>query len=131
MFFGLNLVFNGVMWALFTKALAKGSSTTQVSIMNTSSNFFITAIMGLIIFSESLPPLWWLGAALLVVGNVIIGRQDDGEEAEGVDGGDAAAPAGQYDHGRYEDVPQDEGVTGPGLAEFEDEDVIQLGDLDE
>lgn len=71
------------MWTLFTKALARGSSTTQVSIMNTSANFVITALLGLAIFAENLPPLWWLGAALLVAGNVIIGRKDDG-------GGDAA-----------------------------------------
>jgi hypothetical protein len=67
------------MWALFTKALARGTSTTQVSIINTSSNFMVTAILGFIIFSESLPPLWWLGAALLVAGNVIIGRREEGE----------------------------------------------------
>ncbi|ROW05169.1 hypothetical protein VSDG_00025 [Cytospora chrysosperma] len=133
MFFGMNLLFNGIMWALFTQALAKGSSTTQVSIMNTSSNFFITAIMGLIIFSESLPPLWWVGAALLVAGNVIIGKQDDaGGKPEAVDGGgDAASPAVQDGLGHYEDVPQEEGVTDSGLSEYEDEDVIQLGDLDE
>ena len=39
----------------------------------------ITAILGFLIFSESLPPLWFLGAALLVAGNVIIGRRDEGE----------------------------------------------------
>ncbi|KAI9679464.1 MAG: hypothetical protein M1817_005486 [Caeruleum heppii] len=76
-FFILNLVFNGIMWALFTTALARGSSTTRVSIINTSSNFMITAFLGLAIFSESLPPLWWLGAALLVAGNVIIGRREE------------------------------------------------------
>jgi hypothetical protein len=32
------------------------------------------------IFSESLPPLWFVGAALLVAGNVIIGRREEGEE---------------------------------------------------
>jgi hypothetical protein len=68
------------MWALFTKALARGTSTTQVSILNTSSNFMITAILGLLIFGESLPPLWFLGAALLVAGNVIIGRRDEGAD---------------------------------------------------
>jgi len=31
------------------------------------------------IFSESLPPLWFAGAALLVAGNVIIGRREEGE----------------------------------------------------
>lgn len=116
------------MWGLFTQALARGSSTTQVSIMNTSSNFFITAMMGLIIFSESLPPLWWAGAALLVAGNVIIGQQDDGEKAEG----DAAASAGGLDGvGHYQDVPQEEGVADPGLQVDEDEDIIQLGELDD
>ncbi|KAG9235825.1 hypothetical protein BJ875DRAFT_256061 [Amylocarpus encephaloides] len=74
-FFSLNLIFNGIMWALFTKALARGTSTTQVSILNTSSNFMLTAVLGWLIFSESLPPLWFLGAALLVAGNVIIGRR--------------------------------------------------------
>ncbi|CAG8982541.1 hypothetical protein HYALB_00002323 [Hymenoscyphus albidus] len=76
-FFSLNLIFNGIMWTLFTKALARGTSTTQVSILNTSSNFMITAILGFLIFSESLPPLWFLGAALLVAGNVIIGRREE------------------------------------------------------
>ncbi|RDW69487.1 hypothetical protein BP6252_08507 [Coleophoma cylindrospora] len=80
-FFGLNLIFNGVMWALFTKALARGTSTTQVSIINTSSNFMITAVLGFIIFSESLPPLWWLGASMLVAGNVIIGRREEKDES--------------------------------------------------
>ncbi|CZS88631.1 uncharacterized protein RAG0_00313 [Rhynchosporium agropyri] len=78
-FFALNLIFNGIMWTLFTKALARGTSTTQVSILNTSANFMFTAVMGWLIFSESLPPLWFLGAALLVAGNVIIGRRDEGE----------------------------------------------------
>ncbi|KAI9809181.1 MAG: hypothetical protein M1825_002472 [Sarcosagium campestre] len=76
-FFGLNLAFNGVMWGLFTAALARGTSSTQVSIINTSSNFMLTALLGLLIFSEALPPLWLLGAALLVAGNVIIGRREE------------------------------------------------------
>ncbi|KAK0112761.1 hypothetical protein ONS95_014495 [Cadophora gregata] len=81
-FFGLNLIFNGIMWTLFTKALARGTSTTQVSILNTSANFMFTAVMGWLIFSESLPPMWFLGASLLVAGNVIIGRRDEGEDKD-------------------------------------------------
>ncbi len=69
------------MWALFTTALARGTSTTQVSIINTSANFMITAVMGWLIFTEALPPLWWLGAALLVAGSVIIGRRDEEEKS--------------------------------------------------
>jgi hypothetical protein len=40
----------------------------------------ITAFLGALIFSESLPGLWWLGAALLVAGSVIIGRREEGNK---------------------------------------------------
>ncbi|KZL74981.1 transcription initiation factor 2a small subunit [Colletotrichum tofieldiae] len=119
-FFGLNLVFNGIMWTLFTKALAKGQSTTQVSIMNTSSNFVITAILGFAIFSEALPPLWWVGAAMLVAGNVIIGRKDEEADKPG---------------GDYAPVPQQPGLATVPLdvpdedKDSEDEDIVDLGDL--
>ncbi|KAM3486929.1 hypothetical protein MY8738_000055 [Beauveria namnaoensis] len=92
MFFVLNLVFNGVMWSLFTTALARGTSATQVSIMNTSSNFIVTAMLGIAVFSEKLPPLWWVGAALLVVGNVITGRKNDGDEVVDADATVEAEP---------------------------------------
>ncbi|KAF7543513.1 hypothetical protein G7Z17_g10675 [Cylindrodendrum hubeiense] len=113
-FFALNLTFNGVMWTLFTKALARGTSTTQVSIMNTSTNFMVTALLGFVIFSESLPPLWWAGAALLVAGNVVIGSKDESKEASATAGGYVPVPG------------DDEGVLGR-TGEDEDEDVIDLG----
>ncbi|KAI2626170.1 hypothetical protein GGS21DRAFT_530412 [Xylaria nigripes] len=120
-FFGLNLVFNGVMWTLFTQALAKGNSTTQVSVMNTSTNFVITALLGLAIFAESLPPLWWAGATLLVAGNVIIGRQNEGEEAN--------AEAEEAEEAA------EEGLGGISDTEFKDDpvddDVPQIGNLDD
>lgn len=51
----MNLAFNGVMWGLFTRALTLGSSTVRVSVINTSANFMLTAVLGAIIFSEALP----------------------------------------------------------------------------
>ncbi|OCK77707.1 hypothetical protein K432DRAFT_333393 [Lepidopterella palustris CBS 459.81] len=80
LFFALNLAFNAIMWGLFTRALTLATSTVRVSIINTSANFMITAVLGALIFSESLPGVWWLGAALLVAGSVIIGRRDKGSE---------------------------------------------------
>jgi hypothetical protein len=68
------------MWGLFTRALTLASSTVRVSVINTSSNFMLTAVLGALIFSESLPGLWWLGAALLVAGSVIIGRREEGKK---------------------------------------------------
>ena len=74
------------MWALFTAALTHASSTTRVSIVNVSANFVVTALLGLIIFGESLPPMWWAGAGLLAAGNVVIGRREEGEKPGGTIG---------------------------------------------
>lgn len=135
-FFGLNLIFNGIMWALFTKALARGTSTTQVSILNTSSNFMITAILGFLIFSESLPPLWFLGAALLVAGNVIIGRRDEGEsKVAGVVDVHERAENGEGQYSEEEGLLEAEEMELDEDLELErkkreEEDVLQL-DLEE
>lgn len=110
------------MWSLFTTALTRGHSTTQVSIINTSANFVITAILGLAIFSESLPPLWWAGAALLVAGNVIIGAKDEApKDSEHEEGG----VIGSGGAGSYQPVPQVDSDD-----DKDDEDVVDLGDLD-
>ncbi|GAO18050.1 hypothetical protein UVI_02042960 [Ustilaginoidea virens] len=82
------------MWTLFTKALAKGSSTTQVSVINTSTNFLLTALLGLLVFSEALPPLWWAGASLLVVGSVVVGRNDEAAGGGGGGGRETASQGG-------------------------------------
>jgi drug/metabolite transporter (DMT)-like permease len=79
LFFALNLAFNAVMWGLFTRALTLASSTVRVSIINTSANFIVTAVLGALIFNEKLPGMWWLGAAMLVTGSVIIGMREDTE----------------------------------------------------
>jgi len=42
-------------WGLFTRALTLASSTVRVSVINTSANFMLTAVLGWIIFHESLP----------------------------------------------------------------------------
>ncbi|KAF2488120.1 hypothetical protein BDY17DRAFT_240622, partial [Neohortaea acidophila] len=76
-FFLMNLAFNGVMWALFTRALTLANSTVRVSVINTSANFMITALLGALIFGEELSGLWWVGAGLLVAGSVIIGRREE------------------------------------------------------
>ncbi|KAJ8108906.1 hypothetical protein ONZ43_g6285 [Nemania bipapillata] len=109
------------MWTLFTQALAKGTSTTQVSIMNTSTNFMITALLGFAIFAEALPPLWWVGASLLVAGNVVIGRKDEGSDV------DKAAQGDEVDGEAAE-----RGSVGVLDPEFkDDEDIPLLGDLDD
>lgn len=119
------------MWTLFTKALAKGTSTTQVSVLNTGTNFVVTALLGLVIFSEALPPMWWAGAGLLVVGNVVVGRKDEGERKEAGEGEEQseAVPLMQNtdeDEDEDQDGYQDRDER---REEAEDEDVADLGDL--
>ncbi|KAL8707572.1 MAG: hypothetical protein Q9220_007413 [cf. Caloplaca sp. 1 TL-2023] len=124
-FFLLNLAFNALMWALFTSALTRASSTTRVSIINTSFNFLITALLGLIIFAEKLPPLWWLGAAGLVAGNVIIGRRSE-DDGVGKGGKGEQHTAGEREE---EERYRDDAAVG---EERVDDDVLELdGDVGE
>ncbi len=109
------------MWALFTKALARGTSTTQVSIINTSANFMITAVLGFFIFTESLPPLWWVGAALLVAGNVIIGRREEKDSADSHTETHAAA-----ENGGIADGEQRESLLGNSVELMNESEVSAL-----
>ncbi|KAL9599477.1 MAG: hypothetical protein Q9219_003816 [cf. Caloplaca sp. 3 TL-2023] len=128
-FFTLNLAFNALMWALFTSALTRASSTTRVSIVNTSSNFLLTALLGLAIFGEKLPLLWWVGAAGLVVGNVVIGaRKEEGSDGDGGRGkgegeGDGAVRLeGQSGEQGYRDEEEEDEET----VVDDDDDVLEL-----
>ncbi|ORY09645.1 hypothetical protein BCR34DRAFT_366656 [Clohesyomyces aquaticus] len=118
MFFGLNLLFNVVMWGLFTRALTLASSTVRVSVINTSANFMITAVLGALIFSESLPGLWLLGAAFLVAGSVIISRREEGNK-DAVEASTGTEPLLQQSDGVDED--------GAGFKDSDDEEERQEG----
>lgn len=135
MFFLLNLAFNALMWALFTAALTRASSTTRVSIINTSANFMLTAMAGWAIFGERLNGLWWVGAAGLVVGNVVIGRRDEDSEevAKGRVGttvagdGRASEERSEGEGERYRDSSDATGGGGDGMA-ISDGVAIELED---
>ena len=91
----------------------------------------ITAVLGFIIFSESLPPLWWLGAAMLVAGNVIIGRREekesakDGEQHVAVDGDTVYTDEAEVLL-NSESVELAEDLEGERKKTREEEDVLQL-----
>lgn len=98
-FFLLNLAFNAAMWALFTAALTRADSTTRVSIVNVSANFMVTAVLGWMIFSEKLNGMWWGGASLLAVGNVVIGRREEGKKPGGASGRDETVEEAEESEG--------------------------------
>ncbi|CAD6580809.1 MAG: hypothetical protein ASARMPREDX12_000273 [Alectoria sarmentosa] len=98
-FFSLNLAFNALMWALFTSALTRASSTTRVSIINTSANFMLTAFSGWMVF--------------------VIGRRD--EEADvtfkgkvGGEGGRGEQEGEEQRREGYRDREGEEDVDGGG-----------------
>jgi hypothetical protein len=94
----------------------------------------ITAVLGWMIFSESLPPLWFVGAALLVAGNVVIGRREEGEE-KSKGGEQERAENGEVSNEEAEGLLVGEELDDLGELELErkkreEEDVLQL-DLEE
>lgn len=91
----------------------------------------ITALLGLVIFAESLPPLWWVGASLLVAGNVVIGRKDEGGDDDDATANVGVGVSAERD-GEEDDEDAAERGCLRGLAPDakDDEDVPLLGDLD-
>lgn len=67
---------NIIMWALFTRALTASPSTTKVFITNTSANFLATAMLGMLVFWEEASGIWWLGAAMMAGGCILVGMRD-------------------------------------------------------
>ncbi|EON61019.1 hypothetical protein W97_00229 [Coniosporium apollinis CBS 100218] len=120
-FFALNLLFNAIMWALFTRALTLASSTVRVSIINTSANFMLTAVLGALIFSETLPGLWWVGAGMLVVGSVVIGGREEGE------GKKVGSTGMEGTEGEAGDRFRDEPAIGDGEEEEGAKASLELG----
>ncbi|CAE7200538.1 hypothetical protein CFE70_008086 [Pyrenophora teres f. teres 0-1] len=133
LFFGMNLLFNAIMWGLFTRALTLASSTVRVSIINTSANFIVTAVLSFFIFRESLPGLWWLGAAMLVAGSVIIGMREETEkksvvattgEAPLLDRDADAGTDGYRDEDEGEDIVELDSVKDTQSGESSDDDGV-------
>lgn len=118
----MNLTFNAIMWTLFTAALTRASSTTRVSIINTSANFMLTAFSGWMVFGEKLPGLWWVGAAGLVVGNVVIGRrEEEGDNpGAGVKVGREAENEGEERREGYRDRAGEEDRISDGVELVEE-----------
>jgi tRNA wybutosine-synthesizing protein 1 len=71
----------------------------------------LTALLGLVMFGEKLPPLWWVGAAGLVVGNVVVGRREEGD-GSGKGTGDMR---GSRPREGYRDVDVDGDGDGDGV----------------
>ena len=68
----LMLAFNALMVSLFVRSLHR-SGTTIATVLNTASNFLVSALIGWAVFGESLTLQWFCGASLIVAGVLIVG----------------------------------------------------------
>lgn len=93
----------------------------------------LTALLGLIVFGERLPPLWWLGAGLLVAGNVVIGRrQEDGDRDSGAGTRNVSSAVGEGERNEeYRDHAEGEISDGVemGPKEVRGDGQRERGDL--
>ncbi|GET91577.1 hypothetical protein, conserved [Leishmania tarentolae] len=70
-FFVMNAILTGSMWRFYLKALSQGP-TPVCQILNTGTNFVVSALAGLVLFEEEVTPMWGTGALLIVLGLALV-----------------------------------------------------------
>ena len=73
--FAANVYSTGQMWRYYLKALSLGP-TPIASIVNTGTNFAVSALFGFLVFSEGVNWVWCCGAILICIGMSIIVAQE-------------------------------------------------------
>jgi drug/metabolite transporter (DMT)-like permease len=77
--FGLVILSNVLMWNLFVKSMHASSSIVG-TVASSASNFFLSALVGFILFGEYLPLTWWAGATCILLGLYLISRGEAPKE---------------------------------------------------
>ncbi|XP_021339923.1 transmembrane protein 42-like isoform X2 [Mizuhopecten yessoensis] len=75
--FGLIFVSNALMWTCFTKSLQLCPSSLEATVINTATNFIVSALIGWMFFHEILSLKWWIGSLLILSGLMLIHRGSD------------------------------------------------------
>lgn len=70
-FFIFNAVFTAQMWRYYVKSLSLGP-TAVCQIINTGTNFAVSAIIGITFFGERVNAMWAFGALLVVIGLALV-----------------------------------------------------------
>lgn len=71
LFFAANGVCTAQMWRYFLKALSLGP-TPVCQVLNTGTNFAVSALLGILFFGEVITGMWLAGACMVVAGLAII-----------------------------------------------------------
>ncbi|CAK9864666.1 unnamed protein product [Sphagnum jensenii] len=70
---------NVAMWTLYVRSLASLSSL-QATVLNFSANFLLSGFAGFLIFEEATHFQWFLGAALIVMGIMVLSKAEVSSE---------------------------------------------------
>ncbi|EGF77346.1 hypothetical protein BATDEDRAFT_37439 [Batrachochytrium dendrobatidis JAM81] len=76
-FVGCVVLANAAMWKSFTRALSQANASVHVTMLNNAANMIVTGICGLLIFREPVTLRWWAGAALIVLGSILMSQDSD------------------------------------------------------
>lgn len=71
LFFAANGVCTAQMWRYYLKSLSLGP-TAICQVLNTGTNFAVSALVGIVFFGETITTLWLVGAMMVVAGLAII-----------------------------------------------------------
>uniref|UniRef100_A0A0K2TMT2 Uncharacterized protein n=2 Tax=Lepeophtheirus salmonis TaxID=72036 RepID=A0A0K2TMT2_LEPSM len=69
------------MYKAFNSALRLSTTTLEVAVINSATNFLITGLFGYILFGESLKLSWWIGISFIISGSFIL-IQDEKEKVK-------------------------------------------------
>jgi len=67
---------NVFMWRCYSKALSLSTTSIQPTIVTKTSNFLLSALIGFVVFSESINFLWILGFLLILFGVYLISTKN-------------------------------------------------------
>ncbi|CAG7659324.1 unnamed protein product [Allacma fusca] len=81
--FIMMIAMNAVMWTTFVKALRNCKTSLEATVTNTAANFFSSALVGQLIFGESVSLLWWLGTLLIIFGLALMNYSQNGGSIHG------------------------------------------------
>jgi drug/metabolite transporter (DMT)-like permease len=70
---------NVAMWTLYVRSLASLSSL-QATVLNFAANFLLSGFAGFLIFEEATHFQWFLGAALIVMGIMVLSKAEVSSE---------------------------------------------------
>ncbi|ENN73493.1 uncharacterized protein LOC109541884 [Dendroctonus ponderosae] len=80
LFFGAMLLCNLAVWTLFVRALHQSHSSLTATMVSSTSNYLITALLGTFVLGEITSTYWWIGMGCILIGLSLIVSEENGQK---------------------------------------------------